>query len=90
MTEVIWSFRATRDLNAIRWYISTFNPLAGQRMALRLIAAGDALVEFPDRGAPIRKGRRQLTTVPPYLLRYRVLAGVVTIIDIRHAAEDAP
>lgn len=90
MTEVIWSFRATRDLNAIRRYISTFNPLAGQRMALRLVSAGDALVDFPERGVPISKGRRQLTTVRPYLLRYRMTGGDVTIIDIRHAAEDAP
>lgn len=59
-------------------------------MALRLVAAGDSLAEFPERGAPIAKGRRQLTTVRPYLLRYRVQDGVVTIIDIRHAAEDAP
>jgi len=59
-------------------------------MALRLLKAGDALVDFPERGVPIPRGRRQLTTVPPYLLRYKITDGVVTIIDIRHAAEDAP
>jgi len=90
MTKVVWSFRAIRDLNAIRRYISTFNPLAGQRMALRLVSASDTLVDFPERGVTISKGRRQLTTEPPYLLRYRVSQGVVTIIDVRHAAEDAP
>ena len=39
---------------------------------------------------PIPGGRRQLTTVPPYLLRYRVQGHFVTNIDIHHAAEDAP
>lgn len=55
---------------------------------MRLKAAGDSLAEFPERGAPISGGRRQLTHIPPYLIRYRVASDLVVILDIRHAAEN--
>jgi plasmid stabilization system protein ParE len=89
MTRVVWTFKAIRNLNAIRTYIGQFSPLAAQRMALRLLISGEGLVDFPERGMPISDGRRQLTTTPPYLLRYRVEGEVVTILEVRHAAEDA-
>lgn len=88
MTKVIWTVKAARSLRSIQIYIREFSPLAAQRMALRLKAAGDSLIDFPERGAPISGGRRQLTQVPPYLLRYRVTADAVIILDIRHSAEN--
>ena len=90
MTRVVWSKRSLRNLNAIRAYVGQFNPLAAQRLALRLKNAGEGLRDFPDRGAPLSGGRRQLTSVPPYLIRYSVKTGVVSILEVRHAAEDAP
>lgn len=90
MTKVIWTNRALRNVNTIRLYVRQFNPLAAQRLALRLLNAGDSLVDFPERGAPLPGARRQLTTVRPYLIRYRIDGGVVSILEVRHAAEDAP
>jgi len=90
MTDVIWTARAVRNLRTIQAYIGEFSPLASQRMALRLKAAGDSLIDFPDRGVPISRGRRQLTHVPPYLIRYQRIGDRVVILDIRHAAENAP
>ncbi|MBA4331623.1 MULTISPECIES: type II toxin-antitoxin system RelE/ParE family toxin [Brevundimonas] len=88
MTRVVWTIRSLRSLRSIQAYISHFNPLASQRIASRLKAAGDSLADFPERGAPIGGGRRQLTHVPPYLLRYRVVGDMVVILDIRHSAQD--
>ena len=90
MARVVWTARAVRNLRTIQDYIGAFSPLASQRMALRLKAAADSLIEFPDRGAPISGGRRRLTHVSPYLIRYRRDGDRVIILDIRHAAEDAP
>lgn len=86
MAEVVWTRRALRNLEVIRAYISQFNPLAAQRMAQRLLSAAYALDEQPDRGRPIGDGRRELTTIPPYLIRYRIDDEVVTILDVRHGA----
>jgi plasmid stabilization system protein ParE len=55
-------------------------------MALRLIAAGDALANHPQRGRSVGGGRRELVTVPPYLICYRVTDDRVEILTVRHGA----
>jgi toxin ParE1/3/4 len=81
VAEVVWTDRALANVGAIATYIAEFNPIAAQRMAVRLIAAGDALQTSPDRGRTIARGRRELTIVPPYLIRYRVAGDRVTILE---------
>lgn len=86
MADVVWTRRATVDVLVIRDHIGQFAPVAAQRTALRLRAAGDSLENFPERGRAIASGRRELVTVPPYLIRYRVKAGVVERLTVRHGA----
>ncbi|KRA56700.1 addiction module toxin RelE [Caulobacter sp. Root655] len=86
MVQVVWTRRALSDLATIRTYIGQFSPLAAQRMAVRLKRAGDSLAEHPDRGRMAGAGLRELTTIPPYILRYQAGADIVTILRIRHAA----
>ena len=86
VAQVIWTWPALASLETIRAYISDFNPLAAQRMALRLTAAGMSLADHPLRGRAIGGGRRELVTVPPYLIRYRVRGDTVEILAIRHGA----
>ena len=55
-------------------------------MAQRLRLAAISLAEHPERGRQV--GRfRELAIVPPYLIRYRVTAGGVQIIRIKHGAQ---
>ena len=86
MVQVVWTHRAAADVLAIRAYIGQFNPLAAQRMALRLRAAGDSLADSPERGRMISNRRRELVTVPPYLIRYRIRNATVEIVTVRHGA----
>ncbi|WP_430424964.1 type II toxin-antitoxin system RelE/ParE family toxin [Phenylobacterium sp.] len=86
MRRVVWSPRALDDLGAIENYISSFNPIAGRALAGRVIDAANSLAESPNRGVPASRGARHLTIVQPYLIRYRVRAGRVEIITIRHGA----
>lgn len=79
VAQVIWTWPALASLEMIRAYIGDFNPLAAQRMALRLTAAGMSLAEHPLRGRAIGRGRRELVTVPPYLIRSRVQGDTVEI-----------
>jgi plasmid stabilization system protein ParE len=49
---------------------------------------GDSLQAFPERGRPVAGGLRELPTVPPYIIRYRVAGDAVLILRIRHGRED--
>jgi len=56
-------------------------------MAQRLKLAAASLADHPDRGR-VTGRLRELATIPPYLIRYRVTADAVTIVRIRHGARD--
>jgi addiction module RelE/StbE family toxin len=86
VAEVVWTHRALRDLDRIWDYIHQFNPLAAQRMALRLQAAGESLAHFPLR-ARGKVRYRELVVIRPYIIRYRVVGERVEIITIRHGAQ---
>ena len=86
VAEVVWTGPALASLETIRLYIGALSPLAAQRMALRLLAAGTSLAEHPERGRAIGGGRRELVTVPPYLIRYWIKGATVEILAVRHGA----
>ena len=56
VAEVVWTGPALASLETIRLYIGAFNPLAAQRMALRLLAAGvSAWRNTPSVAAPLTR-----------------------------------
>jgi plasmid stabilization system protein ParE len=85
--KVGWSEGALIELRAIHDYIAQFSPLAAQRIAQRLISAGDSLATLPDRGRMIGPKRRELVVIAPYLLRYLRENDRVTILEVRHGAK---
>lgn len=89
MAEVIWSDEALANLELIVDYIRQFDPRAADRMAARLIDASFRLRDFPNSGRPAGDGRRELPSVPPYVIRYRVDGDTVQILRIRHGAQRA-
>lgn len=88
MREIVWTEEATSHLEAILAYVSAFNPGAAIRLGERLIAVADSLAEFSERGRDAGEGRREMTGVWPYILRYRVEGDTVIILRIRHGARD--
>ena len=89
MRSIEWTEDAVANLDAIADYISAFNPAAAQRLVARLIEVADSLAEFSERGRDVGEGRREMTVVRPYVLRYRVEAERVIILRIRHGAREA-
>lgn len=87
MRRLIWAPRALVDLVEIQVYLNGFNPSAARRFFMMLKAAGDSLGSFPERGRPIGNGRRELTIIRPYVIRYRVTDEDVRILSIRHGAQ---
>jgi toxin ParE1/3/4 len=84
----VWTEEAVSHLDAIVAYVSAFNEAAAMRLGERLIEVADSLAEFPNRGRDAGHGRREMTTVWPYVLRYRVNDDAVIILRVRHGARD--
>ena len=87
MRAIVWTDEAVGHLEAIVSYIAAFNPAAAQRLGQRLVALADSLAEFSERGRDVGGGRREMTIVPPYVLRYRIDGQRVIILRIRHGAQ---
>ena len=84
MRRIIWTAAAEDDLRGIQEYYAQFNPFAANRLVERLLAAAENLPDMPHIGRLIRFGRRELASVWPYLIRYRVTEDEVIILRIRH------
>ena len=87
MVQIVWTQRALVRLRLIRAYIAEFDPDAAERLAARLIQAGNSLRDFPQRGRPSTRGRRELATVPPYVIRYHIAGKRLFISDIKHGRQ---
>jgi plasmid stabilization system protein ParE len=88
LRKIVWTDEAVEHLEAITAYIAAFNPAAAIRLGERLITVADSLTEFSERGRDAGEGRREMTTVWPYVLRYRVEGETVIVLRIRHGARD--
>jgi toxin ParE1/3/4 len=88
LTEVIWTEPSLFHLRAIRLYTQQFNPRAARQIAEALVAAGNGLAHFPLRGRSVPgTDMRELVSVRPYIIRYRVVGDEVIILRVRHAAQ---
>jgi toxin ParE1/3/4 len=89
MAEVVWDAKATEELRQIIRYINQFDPTAADGIGMRLFDLGNSLADFPDRGRRGGDDIREMTNVPPYILRYEMRGDRVTIVSIRHGARKA-
>ena len=89
--KVEWRPSALKDRAEIFEYLFQRNPYAARELSEALALAGDGLATFPYRGRPgLMRGTRELVTVGPYVLIYRVddASRTVTIIRVWHGARN--
>jgi addiction module RelE/StbE family toxin len=88
--QVVWSRTALDNLATIRSYIADHNPPAAAMIAARLLEAGNALQDFPNRGKStgIDGIQELIITGTPFLLVYRVTDTAVEILSVWHSAQD--
>jgi len=79
LREIVWTDEALEHLEAIVTYVSVYDLAAAERLGRRLIELADSLKTFSDRGRDAGKGRREMTVVWPYIMRYRVEGDRVII-----------
>ncbi|WP_174301854.1 type II toxin-antitoxin system RelE/ParE family toxin [Caulobacter sp. S45] len=78
---------ALRELSEIRSYIKAQGaPIASETTVARLADAVEGLKTFPHRGRLIGRDVREIVTVRPYIIRYRIRSDALQIIRIRHGA----
>jgi toxin ParE1/3/4 len=88
LRRVVWTPEAAENLESIVTYIEAFNFVAARRIGERLVDLAGSLGEFSERGRPSDGGTREMTIVPPYVLRYVVTQDAVLILRIRHGARN--
>lgn len=86
MWRIDWSDEALDNLEEITGYVRDFSPAAAARIEFTIVAAADSLETMPNRGRASGPNCRELTVVPPYLIRSVVVSDVVRILSVRHAA----
>lgn len=90
--KLAWSPAAVADLRAVRQYIRQRDPHSAAQVARRILAATRKLQRFPAMGRPGRvpDTRECLVAGTPYLMPYRVRAGVIEILRVLHGAQRWP
>jgi plasmid stabilization system protein ParE len=82
---MLWTARAKRDLDTIRVDNAKYAPIAAARFVARFVAAGESLEAFTERYRASGKAR-ELVTVRPDVIRYRVEPEAIVILGVRHGA----
>lgn len=92
--EIVWLPGASRDLDRLRNFIKSENPIAAQRAALRILEGVKILQDNPQAGVPVEDltGYRDLILTfgaGEYIIRYREEAQRLVIVRVRHSKEES-
>ena len=88
MTTVRFSRRGIREAREARDWLKERQPKTVDGFRVRLREARNRLADFPRAGAASRQGTRRLPLSPyPYVLVYRLVAGDVEIVSVRHGRQ---
>lgn len=90
--RLVWTTLAVQDLEAIREFIEVDDDAAARRVLGRVVSAVEVLAITPAIGRPGRvRGTRELVLVDvPYIVAYRVRAGVVELLRVLHTSRRWP
>jgi toxin ParE1/3/4 len=87
-----WRRRAQADLAELVAFIAADDPAAAYRVHDAIILKVALLLRHPDIGRPGRvRGTRELVvTGTPYIVAYRAVADLVTVLRVLHGARRWP
>ena len=86
--RIIYAEAALEDIARIFGYLAPLNPDASMRQIAAIRRGADGLEVFPRRGRLRPDGLRELLSVRPYVIVYRVGKDRVTVLRIWHGAQN--
>jgi addiction module RelE/StbE family toxin len=94
VTRLLWSPRASSDLDLIREYISRDSPVYADLVIQRLVLAPERLIQFPEIGRVVPEvmsspNLREII-VRPYRVVYRIRPGLVEIVTVFRSSRQFP
>ena len=86
MANLVWTYRATSDLNEIAEYIAFDNPAAAMRLAVRIYSHVEQLINHPMSGSipselPVSSEYRQIVE-PPCRVFYKIEQDTIFIVHV--------
>lgn len=86
--EIIWTKKASKNLDDLEQYITQDNPIAAAKIVLKVVRTVSLLKEHPGMGKPGRIiGTRELViSATPYIVPYRVKGHQIEILRVFHSA----
>jgi len=90
--RLIWTDKATSDLEAVRAYISSDKPGAARKIVLRILQIANDLVHYPVMGrtGSLPGTRELIVSDTPYIVPYRVREGAMEILRVLHSSRKWP
>ena len=95
MPAVVWSLRASQDIEKHHNYLALRNEDAASKAAQAILQAASSLVQNPYKGVIIEKqaGLRKLPVFfgkYGYVIHYAIIADELVILRIYHGSQDRP
>lgn len=91
-SEITWLPGAAKDIERLRDFLKSKNPVAAQRAAKRIIEGATILKDNPRAGVPVEElvDYHDLILTfgsGEYIIRYRIETSRVVIARVRHSRE---
>jgi plasmid stabilization system protein ParE len=91
--QINWLTGAARDIDRLRDFLKSKNPLAAQRAAKRILEGVNILTDNPAAGVPVEELLDYRELILPfgsgeYIVRYRLEDEQVVIVRVRHSREE--
>ncbi len=95
MPAVVWSLRASQDIEKHHNYLALRNEDAASKAAQAILQAASSLVQNPYKGVIIEKqaGLRKLPVFfgkYGYVIHYAIIADEIVILRVYHGSQDRP
>jgi toxin ParE1/3/4 len=92
MAQVTWAETALRNVREIVDYVAQVSPDRAERLETELMDAPDLLTTSPRLGRQVpefgQEDLRELVTVRPYRIIYRIHEDTCTILAVVHSRRD--
>ncbi len=95
MPQVVWSPKASRDIDRHYNFLLTRDPTTATKAVQKIIKTGGSLAQSPYRGTIVQQktGLRKLLVAfgkYGYLIHYMVIEEEVVILRVYHGRENRP